>query len=230
MRFSALLLLGALLPAVAAGADPASVAPIPIPKPDPWTELKCDVGVPVPLSAGASKVVSWKLIDEAGASLVQVPGSTSAVFYANKAGRYRFASIADGKPEWCAMTAGKAPAPEPDPDPKPADDLTRALQAAFKADPGANKLDLATLTAIYLEAADQTDSATYATAGELYSILRKIATDKLADRLLGVRKLLAADLTMSLPIDVDAPFTDENRKSAKETFKRFAKALQGVTP
>ncbi len=223
-------------------ADPerpaSTVVPVPAPKSDPWTELKCDINAPVVLSAGEAKAVTWRLIDEGtGATLTVVPGSTSAVFVASKPGRFRFASIADGKPEWCAMTAGDVPPPAPPGPPMPPDAFTAKLQAAYTADTGATKAaDLKQLIGLYLESVDFAKKSDFLTAADLFAAVSAAATQLLPPdaagqrKLAGVRAAIGADLAAVLPGDPDAPLTDAIRGAAAAAFAKYAASLQRVVP
>jgi hypothetical protein len=230
MRFP---LLGALLIVVQ---PPAGVVPLPVPKADPWSELKCDVATPVVLSAGEAKVAQWRLIDEAGAYLTVVPESNCAVFIALKPGRYRFAAIADGKAEWYAMTAGES-VPPPPPPPGPVDSFVVKLQAAYAADAGLTKAaDLKQLIGLYLESIDFAKKSDFATASDLFAAVSAAATHLLPPdsngvrKLAGVRALVAQDLGGILPTDPDAPLTDQVRGAAAAAFAKYAAALQRVVP
>lgn len=242
MRTFAFLLLALASTSFALAAEPVvgGVVPVPAPKADPWTELKCEVGAPTVLSAGEAKAVTWRLIDESAASLTTVPGSTSAVFFALRPGRYRFAAIADGKPEWCSMTVGDVPLPPPPgppPTPKPVDELTKQLIAAYAENASPTKAaDLRQLIAIYLECAKAAHDVRFRTAGALFQAVSETAAELLPDdvttgrRLPGVRKIIAGELAAVLPTDQDAALTEAQRVSASAAFARFAKALQGVQP
>ena len=115
---------------------------------------------------------------------------------------------------------GDAPADE-------ASAFTRAVQAAYTADPAANKAELVKgLASLFRQSLPYVDSD--ATTGQLFTrmlVARRVFCKD--SELIGVRK--AADKPLlELMGPVETPFTPELRKNVKAQFERTIKALSGV--
>lgn len=220
-----------------------NVVPVPRPKAPTWGEVKCEPGVPLPLTVEGAKSVRWILVDETLATLTTVPDSQAAVFNAPLPARIRVIAIADGEPHLTMMVAGTPPPgpgptpPTPPVPPKPVDELTKQLAAAYAADPGPTRAaDLRQLVALYMECEKAAHDARFRTAGSLFAAVSETAAELLPDdpttgrRLAGVRKLIAAELAKVLPTDPDAVLVEADRVTAAAAFARFARALQQVAP
>ena len=112
----------------------------------------------------------------------------------------------------------------------PADEasaFTRAVQAAYTADPAANKAELVKgLVSLFRQSLPYVDSD--ATTGQLFTRMlgarRVFCKDS---ELIGVRK--AADKPLlELMGPVETPFTPELRKNVKAQFERTIKAMGGL--
>lgn len=123
---------------------------------------------------------------------------------------------------------GGAPGPDPDPDPKPPPDdpFVKTLRAAYQADAGAKKAEhLEALAALYRQSV-KLDLGKIDTAGQLFTILSE-ARGKLipADALVGVRKVIQAELTKALPLGTEDKLTQAHKDTALKLFATFAEAL-----
>lgn len=122
--------------------------------------------------------------------------------------------------------------PLPLPPPPIDDPLKGKLAAAFKADPGdvaAKKLDAAKLAGTYSAAVDKNLAAIpeLKTAGELIERVRSLDESLPADRLPGVRKLIAAELAAVFKAHA-TPLTEDLRAAAAALFARIEAALDDV--
>lgn len=129
--------------------------------------------------------------------------------------------------------AGLTNPPSPMP-PAPIDDpLKGKVAAAFKADPGeaaAKKLDAAKLAGLYSAAVEKNLALNpdLKTAGELVERVRSLDGPLDAERLPGVRRLIAAELAAVLKSHA-TPLTDEIRAAAGVLFVRIEAALDDVS-
>lgn len=121
------------------------------------------------------------------------------------------------------------PGPQPVP-PPPADPLAQKLQAAYGAAPAAeaatrdaDRQRLATLYRAMVEHCDNPDSRTLA---DLLADLKGESSRQVpADRLVELRRAIAAEIAAALGKSPSAPLTPESRRAAADLFGRIAAAL-----
>lgn len=122
---------------------------------------------------------------------------------------------------------------KPDPVPPPVvDPLTKKVTDAFAADAGqtdAKRADAMKLAALYSVAVEQKlhEDKTLATVKQLIERIRSAGETLANDRLLGVRKVIAEELSAILK-SPDAALDDSRRKAAGELFVRIEAALEAL--
>jgi len=214
---------------------PAQATPPPVPPGPPITvpaEVKGDVGdfISVPATT-AGKEVRWLCPDRGlrvfPADLLK--DTKTAVVTAPAAGVFRLYAYTavDGSPTpavLCTVTVGP-PAPPPPPPPDPNDPFTSALKAAYAAEPDPAKAQqLASLAALYRQAAELAATADLTDFGSLFDTMaRAAATLGVAGKLPGIQAVVQAELKRVLPSARSAPL---DRALAKATFLKVAAALE----
>ena len=127
---------------------------------------------------------------------------------------------------------GNQPAPPP-PAPPVDDPLAKKVKDAFLADVtqlDVKRADAVKLAALYEVAVEQKlcDDPTITTVKQLIDRIRAAGTVLAADRLAGVRKVLAEEMAAVLK-SPDAPMDDQKRKDAHALFIRIGAALDAVS-
>ena len=225
-----------LFHAVLVWADPPAVVPVPPTKPGEWSEVKAALGRLLVLSAEpASK---WVLIDDESADLRVFDGGKSAAFVAPAAGRFKvIVTGPEGNSTRGVVVVGDGPpGPKPPKPPEPpADELKARLKAAYDADTGADKRESKKLLVeLYQQIVEKVlyqkvkgkivPNPTIVTAKDLIERAQVVSESLIeADKLLGIRGVVAKELGMMFP--TDGTLTDEQRKAAAALFSRFAVIL-----
>jgi len=124
---------------------------------------------------------------------------------------------------------GKKPEPVP---PPVVDPLAKKVADAFAADagqPDAKRADAMKLAALYSVAVEQKlhEDKTLTTVKQLIERIRSAGETLANDRLLGVRKAIAEELSAILK-SPDAALDDSKRKAAGELFVRIEAALEAL--
>lgn len=136
--------------------------------------------------------------------------------------------LLDLQKRFTALAGPPLPMPVPVNDP-----LKQKLAEAFKADPGeasAKKIDAAKLAGTYAAAVEKNlaAQADLKTAGDLIDRVRSLDGPLDAERLPGVRRLIASELAAVLKSHA-TPLTDEIRTAAGVLFVRIESALDDVS-
>ena len=126
--------------------------------------------------------------------------------------------------------SGPQPPPDPPPPPPDTDPLTRSIQAAFDADPAADKRERLRVFVLCMDdAAAMAADARYATAGQLEGAVRAVCLQRVGEgQLPGVGKVVGEYLSRTLPTGKDDPLTADARAKAAAGYKAVAAALKGV--
>jgi hypothetical protein len=126
---------------------------------------------------------------------------------------------------------GPGPDPDPDPDPDPKDPLVKALQEAYKADTGADKVKhMKGLADLYSKLSTK-DLTKFGTYGELFDVIIATSRELLpADAIKAVRAVTNAELKKILPgkDGREQKITEENQQRLKALFVRLASACNQV--
>lgn len=179
----------------------------------------------VPMDPGLS-LLPPELLKDSRSAVVMAP-----------AGRYRLLGYgAKGdrasEPAVCIILIGDAPPPGPGPaPPSPPDAFTKSLQDAYAAEADPQKAThKARLAELYRQAGQTTvHDAALRTAGALFDKLTAARKALLPDTaLVGVRQVVARELTATMPARPEAELTPEVRQKAAEVFARIARALGEV--
>lgn len=193
--------------------------------------------IEIPVS-GDAKQLKWFCADD-GIKLIPWPDGTKAIFHATEAGIYHvvvYGIDAKGRltePCVCRLAIGSPPKPPPGPGPRPNDPLVAKLQAAYASETAADKAQsLAGLAELYQQSAKAaTDRQDIATWGALFSLMDQVASGaSVWGKIMGVQKLVQAELSAALPANTAASLDDAGRKLASQTFARIAAALKSVAP
>ena len=219
------------------------------------TEVKGEPGDFVEIVADTDGVqVQWYVIDP---KLKMFPvrllkDSRIAVVTARDPGRYRLlAYTASDKgelsaPVVCTIVIGDAPKPPnppqpPDP-PKPpippidpdAAALAEVLRPLYASIPGAAELKrqhLIALVGLYSAAEKTTGDKSITTLGDLFTRLRSASPMLLPNEALRpVRERLAKEMETNLPTAPSTPLDDALRMKTATLFRRFAQALDSLSP
>lgn len=186
-----------------------------------------------------AKEVVW-FLENSDADLVVVNGGKRAIFCSTTEGVYTvLVVVAKGDTPKIAkieIVVGNGPNPKPPvpPDPPvpptPNDPLYSVLEAAYKADTGADKKDKKeTLAKIYKSGIDTVNDKSVDTVLKLYTVLAKAGNSLLGDSsLLGVRREIAKELDKVLPIDTSTKLDDNNREQFRLQFKRISDILNKI--
>lgn len=128
------------------------------------------------------------------------------------------------------LDVGGGPPPGPGPGPAPDPALVAALQAAYaqEVDPG-RAASLPLLAAFWRVGAKSVDDAKIQTRADLLATMTDAAKAMgVAGKLLGVQKVVQAEVMKVLPPPLTTPLDAAGRRAAADAFNRVAAALEAV--